>query len=181
MNSFRHNSRRIALCGVMAALAAVFLQMGGILPLATFCCPLLAMLCSLPVLEEYGRRTALVLYAAVSLLAMLIAPDKEVALLYVFLGWYPPLRPAIDRAIGGKVPRLLVKSVLFAAAVSAMYALAIFVLGMEHIAREYTEAGQTVLALTAVLGFAVWLLFDKVLLRFTLLYRHKWRKRLLRV
>ena len=59
--------------------------------------------------------------------------------------------------------------------------LAIFVLGMEHIAREYTEAGQTVLALTAALGFAVWLLFDKVLLRFTLLYRHKWRKRLLRV
>lgn len=180
MSSFRHNSRRAALCGVMAALAVVFLQMGGILPLATFCCPLLAMLCSLPVLEEYGRRTALVLYAAVSLLALLLAPDKEVALLYAFLGWYPALRPTLDRVIGGTLPRLLVKSALFAVAVSAMYALAIFLLGMEDLAREYTEAGRAVLGLTVVLGFAVWLLFDKVLLRFTLLYRRKWRRYLLR-
>lgn len=170
----------MALCGVMAALAVVFLQMGGMVPLATFCCPLLAMLCSLPVLEEYGRRAALLLYAAVSLLALLVAPDKEVALLYAFLGWYPALRPTIDRAIGDKLAHLLVKSALFAAAVSAMYALAIFLLGMEDLAREYTEAGRWVAALTAVLGFAVWLLFDKVLLRFTLLYRRKWRKRLLR-
>lgn len=180
MNSFRHNSRRMALCGVLAALAFVFLQMGGILPLATFCCPILAMLCSLPVLEEYGRRTALILYAAVSLLALLMAPDKEVALLYTFLGWYPALRPTIDRAVPGRLPRLLLKLGLFAAAVSAMYALAIPVLGMSDLAREYTEAGRPMLALTVVLGCVVWLLFDTVLLRFTLLYRHKWRKRLFR-
>ena len=177
----RLQSRRTALCGLMAALSIVLLSAGALIPAALYACPILAMAALLPLRERFGVAPALTTYAAVSLLAMLIAPDKEVALLYVFLGWYPPLRPAIDRAIGGKVPRLLVKSVLFAAAVSAMYALDIFVLGMEHIAREYAEAGQTVLALTAALGFAVWLLFDKVLLRFTLLYRHKWRKRLLRV
>ena len=87
MSNFRQQSRRMALCGVLAALALVFLSMGGMIPFATFCCPILAMLCMLPVLEEYGAKTAVVFYAAVSLLALLIAPDKEVSLLYVFLGW----------------------------------------------------------------------------------------------
>ena len=37
MSSLRENSRRLALCGILAALALVFLHMGGILPMATFC------------------------------------------------------------------------------------------------------------------------------------------------
>lgn len=180
MSSFRTSSRRMALCGVLAALALVFLSMGGLLPMATFCCPILAMLCMLPVLEEYGWKTTLLFYAAVSLLGLLLSPDKEVALLYTFLGWYPVLRPGIDRQIHGKLLRVLVKLVLFAAAVGTMYSLAIFVLGMGYIAQEYAAGGQILLIATIALGCIVWLLFDKVLLRFTLLYRHKWRGKIFR-
>ena len=177
MSSMRERSRRLALCGVLAALSVVFLSMGALLPMATFCCPILAMLCILPVLEEYGGKTALLFYAAVSLLAILLAPDKEVALLYVFLGWYPTLRPRIDRALPGRLLPALIKLILFAAAVSAMYTLAIFVLGMGYLAEEFA-GGQILLLITALLGCVVWLLFDKVLLRFTLLYRRKWRGKL---
>ena len=180
MSSLRENSRRLALCGILAALALVFLHMGGILPMATFCCPILAMLCMLPVLEEYGAKTALLFYAAVSLLALLLAPDKEVALLYAFLGWYPPLRPHIDHSVPGRLLLALVKLLLFAAAVGTMYALAVFVLGLGYSAEEYTGGGQPLLLVTALLGCVVWLLFDKVLLRFTLLYRRKWRRILFR-
>ena len=35
-------SRRIALCGVMVALGAAVMLLGGVIPLATFCCPALA-------------------------------------------------------------------------------------------------------------------------------------------
>ena len=180
MRSLRENSRRVALCGILAALSVVFLSAGGILPLATFCCPILAMLCLLPVLEEYGSRSALLLYAAVSFLGLLLCPDKEVALLYAFLGWYPSARPAINRQFGSKPVNILVKLLLFAAAVSAMYALAICLLGMTYLAAEYAAEGRLLLALTVALAFVVWLLFDKVLLRFTLLYRRKWRGRLFR-
>ena len=166
MSRFRQRSQRMALCGILTALALVFLSAGSILPAATFCCPLLAMLCMLPVVEEYGTKTALLLYAAISLLALLLVADKEVALLYVFLGWYPALRPGLNRRIHSRIPNLLVKLLLLAAAVSAMYALAIGVLGM--------------LLGMAVMGGAIWLLFDKVLARFTLLYHKKWRKKLLR-
>ena len=178
MSSFRKNSRRTALCGILAALSVVLLSAGGILPLATFCCPILAMLCLLPVLEEYGVRATLLVYAAVALLAVLLCPDKEVALLYAFLGWYPAIRPQLDQRFGSRIVRSTVKLLLFAAAVSAMYALAIFLLGMADIAAEYAAGGQVLLTITLVLACVVWLLFDKVLRRFTLLYRRKWRNKL---
>ena len=180
MNSTRKASRRMALCGLMAALSVVLLCGGAIVPLATFCCPVLAMLCALPVQEEYGTRTTLVFYAAVSLLTLLLCADKEVALLYTFLGWYPAVRTRIDRAIAARPLRLTVKLALFCAAVSAMYSLAIFVLGMAYLAEEYAAEGQALLAVTAVLACIVWLLLDRVLQRFTLLYRRKWRGKIFR-
>ena len=51
-------SRRMALCGVLCALAASLLTLGGVIPIATFCAPVLAMAALLPVLEEYGPRAA---------------------------------------------------------------------------------------------------------------------------
>ena len=45
-------SREIALCGMLNALAVVLMNLGCLVPLATFCTPLLAMLVLLPVLEE---------------------------------------------------------------------------------------------------------------------------------
>ena len=43
-------SREIALCGMLNALAVVLMNLGSLVPLATFCTPLLAMLVLLPVL-----------------------------------------------------------------------------------------------------------------------------------
>ena len=88
-SNFQHQSRKMALCGMMTALSVVILCLGGMIPLATFACPMLAMLCVLPVVCGYGAGTALLLYGAVSILALLLGPDKEIVLLYVFLGWYP--------------------------------------------------------------------------------------------
>ena len=160
------------------SLALLFLSAGSILPAATFCCPILAMLCLLPVVEEYGLRTALLFYAAVTLLALLLVPDKEVSLLFTFLGWYPALRPGLERRIPKKPLTLFVKLALFAAAVGIMYAVAIPLLGMHDLAAEYTAAGQIMVAGMVLMGGVIWLLFDKVLARFTVLYHKKWRKKL---
>ena len=45
----------MALCGLLTALSAAFLAAGSLLPLATAACPMLAMLCLLPVLLDYGQ------------------------------------------------------------------------------------------------------------------------------
>lgn len=179
-HDFRRQSRRMALCGILAALAVVLLSFGALIPFSTFCCPILAMLCIIPVVEEYGRKSALLFYSAVSVLALLLAPDKEVALLFTFLGWYPAVRTALDRHLPKGLLPALVKLLLFAVSVAAMYALAILVFGMAYLAAEYAAEGKAMLLITVFLGCVVWLLCDKVLGRFSLLYRKKWRAKLFR-
>ena len=175
-NRFRDQSRRIALCGVLSALAVVLLSLGAI-PLATFCCPLLAMLCMVPPVEIYGGRFALIFYAAVSILSLLLAPDKEVALLFVFLGYYPALRPRLNRTIHSRLLRFLAKMLLFVVSLTIMYTLAIKVFGMTYIAEEYAGV-QGLLAASILAGCLLWFIFDLVLDKFSLLYRTRWHKKL---
>ena len=180
MSGTMKKSRRMALCGVLAALAVVLLSLGGIIPFATFCCPILAMLCLIPIVEEFGTKTALLFYLAVALLGVLLAPDKEVALLFAFLGYYPALRSKIDAKFRPRIFNYLVKLALFAAAITALYAGLLRLLGMEALAQEYAAEGLVILAMNILLGCTVWLLFDRVLQKFTHLYRRRWRKILLR-
>ena len=85
----KEQSRKIALCGVSCALAVTLLLLGGILPLATFCAPMLAMTVLLPVRQECGTRMASAAYGAAAILALLLVADREAALIFVFFGWYP--------------------------------------------------------------------------------------------
>lgn len=180
MRESRQKSRRLALCGVLAALAVVLLSLGGMIPFATFCCPILAMLCLIPVVEEFGTKTALLFYAAVALLSLLMAPDKEVALLFLFLGYYPALRGRIDNAIKHQWLRCLLKLAIFAAAVSVMYLLVLRLLGLEQLAQEYAAEGSAVLVMNLLLGALVWILCDRVLRQMTERYRTKWRGKIFR-
>lgn len=164
-------SRKAALCGVMAALSVVILCLGGLVPLATFACPILAMLCLIPVLCEYGTETALLLYGAVSILALLLGPDKEAALFYTFLGWYPSVRSRVDSI---HVPvRWLVKCGLFSAAMLAMYALLLHLFRLEAVVEEFAEYSAATTVALLVLGNVTFLAFDQALARITTLYQKK--------
>ena len=92
-STFRQQSRRMSLGGVMAALTVVILSLGSLVPLATFACPLLAMVCLIPLVCRYGPGAALTVYAGAGILSLFLCADKELAFLYAFLGWYPALRP----------------------------------------------------------------------------------------
>ena len=132
----RGKSAEIALCGMMTALAVVILCLGGLIPAATFCCPVLASLVLLPVMQRWGRRDAVLVWAASAILGLLLGPDKEAAALYAALGYYPAIRAGLDR----KRPALrwALKLLLFNGATIALYALLIFVLAVVIISR-FTE------------------------------------------
>lgn len=178
-SSPRQQSRRMALCGLMAALSIVILLMGGLIPLATFACPMLAMLCLLPVLREYGAGASLALYAVVSVLAVLFAPDKELASFYVFLGYYPALRPALER-LPGRVLRVAAKCGVFTAAMLVMYLLLLTLFRLEAVVEEFSSYSVPLVVGLLLLGNVAFLLFDRALAQFSLLYDRKLRGRFFR-
>ena len=170
-------SRKIALCGVLCALAVVILLLGGLLAVAIYCAPLLAMAVLLPVLEEYGPRTAGAAYGAVALLALLLVPDRETALVYVCFGWYPILRPRIA-ALPSLPVRLVCRLGVCGLSMFLLYGVTIRLLGLTAVTEEL--GGGWLTAALAAMGCAVFLLLDLALGRLTVLWRRKLRRRFFR-
>lgn len=155
----RNSAKYVALGGVMAALAVVIMCLGGLIPLATFVCPMLCCLMVKLVLTLCGQRIAWAWYGAVAILCALLGPDKEAAAVFVFLGYYPIVKPKMD-----KLPlKWLWKVLYFNIVTLAMYALLVYVLGMAELAAEYREMGVILTVVTLLLGNLVFVLLDFLL------------------
>ena len=174
----RKRTAQLALAAVLSALAVTVMMLGGLIPAATFCCPMLAGFLTIPILFECGTGMALCAWAAIAILSCLLGPDKEAAALYLFLGWYPVLRPRLQKL---RQPfQLLLKLLIFNCAAAAVYGLLIFVLGLDALREEFFGMGRVLLIVTLIMGNAVFLLFDFVLPRLTLLYQYRFRPHLWR-
>lgn len=167
-------SREVAFCGVMAAMSGTLLLLGGLIPGATYCAPVLGMLPLLPVLSEFGTKAALSVYAVTAVLALLMIPDKELAGIYLFLGYYPALRPALNRL--RRPVRILCKLAVFNAAVVTLYALLLHLLGLETLQKEFSEFSTPFLAALLATGNGVFLLLDTALERLGNLWQYHLRK-----
>lgn len=150
----------------MAALAVIIMCMGGMIPASTFVCPMFCCIITKLVLQLCGRRIAWAWYGAVALLSALLGPDKEAAAVFVFLGYYPIIKPWLDK----RRLSLLWKFVFFNAVILVMYSLLIHLLGMDELAGEYQELGIAMTAVMLILGNVTFFLLDRLLGR-------KFRKR----
>lgn len=174
MKNQTQTTRQIALGGVLAALAVVILLLGGVIPIGTYLAPMLASLPLIVLLAELPKGLCLGWYAVVAILGATLCPDKETAFVFVFLGWYPVARPALDRL--PRLPRLLGKLLLFNLAVAALYALLILVFRLEALLQEARETGFVMLLVLAILGNVTFLFYDLLLKRLSVLYRIKKNK-----
>ena len=151
----------VALGGIFAALAVVVMGLGTLIPVATFVCPVICMLMLQIVLKICGGRMAWAWYGAVAFLSLLLAPDKEAAAIFLFLGYYPIVKPKLDR----KRASWLWKVLLFNITIAILYWLLIQLLGLTEIAREYADMGAVLTVVMLLLGNVTFLLLDKLLSR----------------
>ena len=109
----RKQTKELALSGMMAALGTVIMCLGGIIPIALYACPILASAVLLPVREDCRRAYGWCCYATIAGLSLVLCPDKEAALVFAFLGYYPLVKPGIDR-LKRPALRLLTKAAVAA-------------------------------------------------------------------
>lgn len=152
-------ARSVALGGVTAALAVVVMCLGGIVPLSTYICPMVCCVLLQLIRKPLGQSMSWVWYAAVSLLCLLLGPDKEAAAVFLFFGYYPIIKSKIDQ----KPAKTLRKLLLFNISALLMYALLIHLFGMAALAEEFSQMGIGLLALTLLLGNVCFFLLDRLL------------------
>lgn len=159
----RTEARKIAFGGMFAALAVVIMSLGGLIPVATFTCPMLCMLLLAFVTRMCGNRIGWAWYGVVAVLSLLLGPDKEAASVFVFLGFYPIVKPRFDRLRFAVIPKLALFNVL----ILTMYALLIRLFGVSQIGAEFAEVGRVLTVVMLLLGNVIFLLLDWVLTRFS--------------
>lgn len=152
-------SAATALGGVLAALAVVIMCMGGLIPVATFICPAICMLIQAVVLRRCGRRFAWAWYGAVAILSLLMSPDKEAAAVFAFLGYYPILRPKLNKL----KPNWLFKGLYFNIVIAVMYTLLLKLLGLDQIVEDYAEMGTVMTVAMLIMGNITFFLLDRLL------------------
>ena len=170
----KKRARQIAVSGMMVALAVAILMMGGVIPAATFVGPALAGLMLIPVFAEGGQKLAPAAWLAISALGLMLSADKEAALLFAFLGWYPAMKWKLDMKLPGwkGVP---VKLVIWNACAGAMAAMIFFVLRMDQVMAEYREMGRAMLIGFIVLANITLLVYDRLLGIMAVVYVKKLR------
>ena len=174
----RKQTGKTALCGVLGALAVVLLLVGGILPAATFCAPALSGLVVMVAAAECGVTLGWTLYVAVALLALFLAPDKEMALMFAgLLGYYPLLKAPLEK-LHPRPVRGLAKALVFNGALALVYGLLLKIFPVAALEQEMGGAGQGFLAVLLILGNITFWVYDLALLRVMQLYRYKLRPKL---
>ena len=172
------SSRRMAVSGMMVALGAAVMLLGGVVPIATFCCPAIAGLALIPLVFDCGRVYAWSAYAAIALLSLMLCPDKEAALLFAFLGYYPVLKWTMDAKLRRRWVRRLAKVLLWNVAIGAMYALIFFVLRLDQVLADYQDMSRAMAVVMLLIGNVTLALYDVVLWRFAALYIARLRPKL---
>lgn len=167
----RRRIKRTTVCAMFIALGVVMLYFGALLEVLELCVAALAALLLFPLVIEYGRAYPWAVWAATSLLALLLLPYKMPGAVYLLFGYYPILKAYLER-----LPRPLcrfLKELVFAAGEIGIILASNLVIGAEHMPLWYH-------ILLFVLGSVTLHLFDIALTRMIILYLRKHRARVSR-
>lgn len=171
-------SMQIALSGLLSAIMVVTMLLGSVFPLTSILCPAIAGLFLIPAVRECGFGSGAMLYVTVSLLSILLIPDKEAALIFaLLLGPYPMLRPYFNR-ISKKTIQIAVKLLFCNLLTALVYLLLLFVIAPGALASDYADYTTATILVLIALTNVVFLLYDICLQRVSFLYEYKLRNQL---
>lgn len=178
----RPNARRTAFAGVLSALSLVFLLMSSLIPMADYTAAALAGVVITALVIDFGPKAAWLSFGGVAVVGLLIVPNKECMLLYVFLFGYYPIAKSYFERIKFRWLEWLCKLVLFNAAVVAAYWLMIRVFGMEYLISDLPGTGPRVGigAFLALANFA-FILYDILLTLLIAIYCQRIRPQMERL
>ena len=151
---------KIALSAVFAALSVALMALVSIIPNLELALPVIVI--------EVDKKWALGVWAAVSLLSLIVVPNKAAAIIYaVFFGYYPVLKSVLE----SKTPRAveyIIKILTFSVVMSLSYFLMVKFMGIDPDLPDFL--GKWAIPAIALLGIIAFLLYDYALSKLITFY-----------
>ena len=164
-------SFKTALGGMITALCLILMFSVGIFPVLVYAFPMLSSLLIYVLSYECGNSTALASYISVSLLSLILSPDKESALIFLaFFGYYPIINGYIER-LKSKLVQWVIRFAIFNAAMVVSY----FVLIKLFTAVSLNEFGEFTVPILLGMGNLILICYDIALHNVSRVYVRKLR------
>ncbi len=175
----KNASYKVALGGVISSMSLFVMFMTGILPAFYIAFPMLAGGLLLVIVADIGVKWAFVTYIGIGLLSLFITPDKEAALMFIMLfGHYPILKQYIDRLKTALI-RFVLKVLIYNVCIVAIFKLSMLVLGVDDMFADFEFLGKYVVPVLLIFTTIVFLVYDKILTAYMLIYKDYFKPRFL--
>jgi hypothetical protein len=169
-----NKSIRVAFCGILTAFCTMLLFFTGLISIGTYALPAFAGILLVVVVIEMGASWAWPVYVAVSALSVLLAGDKEAAMLFVlFFGYYPILKALLEK-MQKKYLAFVLKFLVFNSAMITCFFLSIKVLGVPE--DSFTLFGVYLPWIFLVLGNFTFIVYDYAISALVVAYYKRFHK-----
>lgn len=178
-----NHSFKIAFCGIMTALVLVCMFLGQLVPVAIYTSALISGVCIALAAEEIDLKYATSVYAAASILVLLLIPDKEAAVIFITVfGYYPIYKKLVEQNrnnfFKNDTVKLIMKLIFINISCIVYFVITIYLLGVP---KESFTIGDVYLPWVFLLmGNIGCLMYDKAINNLTILYKYKFRKNIFR-
>lgn len=150
----------VSLCGIMCGLAVALMFVLGMIPMFEYISPAVAGILIWVVRDRLGVKYGLVSYMSVGILCLLITPNYEASMMYLFLlGYYPIIREYLQK-IRLKILRITAKLAIYAAGAVGAYAILIYAFGLAELLDEMGEFGKYGSLVLLGMGAIAFLMYD---------------------
>ena len=124
---------KIALSAVFAALSVALMALVSIIPNLELALPAISGLFVAVIVIEVDKKWALGVWAAVSVLSLIVVPNKAAAIIYaVFFGYYPVLKSVLESKTPCAV-EYIIKILTFSVVMSLSYFLMVKFMGIDPV------------------------------------------------
>lgn len=166
----KNNTKKMAVLSMLTALSVVILYLGSFIEVLDLSVAVLASILCIVAVIEYGGGAPWLVYAATSILSLVLLPQKMPAFVYaVFFGFYPIIKEKLEKNLK-KWLSWLVKIVIFNAAIFLTVAASKWLFVAEATTVGFDIAFIAIAEVTLIL-------YDIALTRVVTLYVFKLRKR----
>jgi hypothetical protein len=165
---------KVALCGVISALAVV-VMLGTNIPIMLYAVPALAGILYLVPAIEIGTGWGFLCYIVTAVLSLVLPTEAEALTVFIgILGYYPILKMLIER-IGNRILELIIKFAVFNVTIVISYLVIIKIIGINPFSNETLGLTVTALILLAA-GNVAFTIYDYAVTMIIKLYFVKLRK-----
>ena len=171
-NSEKRRAFCVALGGIFTALGVVIMYAGSLIEVLDLTAAVIASLLCIVTVIDLGKRWAWVVYAATSVLATVLLPNKFPAIMYLlFFGFYPIIKEKLEK-LSNKIVQWALKELIFNVCLILLMVIGSYVLMIDM------KAWFTMEVIFFLLANGTFVMYDIALTRIISLYVFKLRKKL---